>query len=102
MSGTTLSQKCKFERGTDILLLDAGVPVVPGYHGANQDPDFLSQQAVEIGRYAFLKKLSDPHMIPQVTPCSLRLYMVAEARACASSILQMSFTRLFNPPAEKL
>lgn len=30
--------------------LDAGVPVVPGYHGTNQDPDFLLERAKEIGR----------------------------------------------------
>lgn len=27
------------------LMEKAGVPVVPGYHGANQDPDHLAQQA---------------------------------------------------------
>ena len=33
----------------------AGVPVVPGYHGENQDPDFLSQQAEEIGYPVLIK-----------------------------------------------
>ena len=27
----------------------AGVPCVPGYHGTNQDPDFLQQEAEKIG-----------------------------------------------------
>ena len=29
----------------------AGVPCVPGYHGDNQDPDFLYAQAQQIGGY---------------------------------------------------
>ena len=35
-----------------IVSQDAGVPVVPGYHGSNQDPDFLLEQAQKIGQYA--------------------------------------------------
>jgi 3-methylcrotonyl-CoA carboxylase alpha subunit len=31
------------------LMEEAGVPVLPGYHGANQDADFLAQQAQQIG-----------------------------------------------------
>ena len=31
------------------LVQQAGVPVVPGYHGSKQDPDFLRQKAYEIG-----------------------------------------------------
>jgi hypothetical protein len=27
----------------------AGVPCVPGYHGKNQDPDYLYEQAKNIG-----------------------------------------------------
>ena len=30
---------------------DAGVPVVPGYHGLNQNPDFLLEQAQQIGEH---------------------------------------------------
>jgi len=29
----------------------AGVPCVPGYHGNNQGPDFLLQEAEEIGSF---------------------------------------------------
>lgn len=32
-----------------ILVQDAGVPCVPGYHGTNQDPDFLFEEAQKIG-----------------------------------------------------
>ena len=32
-----------------VLPLDAGVPVVPGYHGSNQDADFLAEEANKIG-----------------------------------------------------
>jgi len=30
-------------------MTNAGVPVVPGYHGENQDPQFLKQEAEKIG-----------------------------------------------------
>ncbi len=36
-------------------MADAGVPVVPGYHGAEQDPDFLQKEANKIG-YPLLVK----------------------------------------------
>jgi 3-methylcrotonyl-CoA carboxylase alpha subunit len=35
-------------RSKDIML-QAGVPCIPGYHGANQDPAFLLEQAKQIG-----------------------------------------------------
>ncbi len=31
------------------LMQAAGVPILPGYHGDNQDPGFLAEQAVDIG-----------------------------------------------------
>ncbi len=31
------------------LMEDAGIPVVPGYHGSGQDPAFLAERAAEIG-----------------------------------------------------
>lgn len=31
------------------IMAQAGVPVVPGYHGENQDPEFLFQEAQKIG-----------------------------------------------------
>ncbi len=37
------------------LMDDAGVPVVPGYHGENQDPAFLATQAEEIGYPVLIK-----------------------------------------------
>lgn len=37
------------------LMTKAGVPVVPGYQGANQDPDFLAQQAADIGYPVLIK-----------------------------------------------
>jgi 3-methylcrotonyl-CoA carboxylase alpha subunit len=33
----------------------ANVPVVPGYHGENQDPKFLKQQADKIGYPVLIK-----------------------------------------------
>ncbi|MCG2585173.1 acetyl/propionyl/methylcrotonyl-CoA carboxylase subunit alpha [Massilia sp. TS11] len=37
------------------LMEEAGVPLVPGYHGDNQDPAFLQQQADAIGYPVLLK-----------------------------------------------
>ena len=37
------------------LMERAGVPVVPGYHGANQDPAFLAAQAAVIGYPVLIK-----------------------------------------------
>ena len=34
---------------------DAGVPVVPGYHGSRQDPSFLAERAAEIGFPVLIK-----------------------------------------------
>ncbi|KAL8671890.1 MAG: hypothetical protein Q9168_003627 [Polycauliona sp. 1 TL-2023] len=36
-------------------MTDAGVPCIPGYHGANQDPAFLKQEAEKIGFPVLLK-----------------------------------------------
>ena len=32
-----------------LTLVDAGVPCIPGYHGANQDPQHLLSEAQKIG-----------------------------------------------------
>ncbi|GGL73125.1 acetyl/propionyl/methylcrotonyl-CoA carboxylase subunit alpha [Wenxinia marina] len=37
------------------LMEEAGVPVVPGYHGADQDPGLLSQEAERIGYPVLIK-----------------------------------------------
>jgi len=37
------------------LMVEAGVPVVPGYHGDDQDPDFLKTQADQIGYPVLIK-----------------------------------------------
>lgn len=38
-----------------VLMIEAGVPVVPGYHGANQDPDVLAREADKIGYPILIK-----------------------------------------------
>ncbi|MAY87019.1 MAG: 3-methylcrotonyl-CoA carboxylase [Pseudooceanicola sp.] len=40
------------------LMEEAGVPVVPGYHGANQDDAFLAQQADGIGYPVLIKAVA--------------------------------------------
>jgi 3-methylcrotonyl-CoA carboxylase alpha subunit len=40
------------------LAAQAGVPVVPGYHGAKQDPEFLRQKAYEIGYPVLIKAVA--------------------------------------------
>lgn len=37
------------------LMEEAGVPLVPGYHGTNQDPDFLKSQADTMGYPVLIK-----------------------------------------------
>lgn len=39
------------------IMEDAGVPVVPGYHGENQDPKFLMEQAEKIGYPVLIKAI---------------------------------------------
>ncbi|MBV9524082.1 MAG: biotin/lipoyl-binding protein, partial [Alphaproteobacteria bacterium] len=40
------------------LVEKAGVPVVPGYHGARQEPDFLRQKAYETGYPVLIKAIA--------------------------------------------
>jgi 3-methylcrotonyl-CoA carboxylase alpha subunit len=37
------------------IMLEAGVPCIPGYHGSNQDPAFLAEEAENIGYPVLLK-----------------------------------------------
>ncbi|MFK7853033.1 MAG: biotin carboxylase N-terminal domain-containing protein [Granulosicoccus sp.] len=37
------------------LMDEAGVPIVPGYHGTDQNPEFLAEQAVQIGYPVMIK-----------------------------------------------
>lgn len=37
------------------IMIDAGVPCIPGYHGSNQDPQHLAQEAERIGYPVLLK-----------------------------------------------
>jgi len=40
------------------LMEEANVPVVPGYHGKNQDPDYLQEQATKVGFPLLIKAVS--------------------------------------------
>jgi 3-methylcrotonyl-CoA carboxylase alpha subunit len=40
------------------LASQAGVPIVPGYHGSRQEPDFLRQKAYEIGYPVLIKAVA--------------------------------------------
>ncbi|MFN3854363.1 MAG: acetyl-CoA carboxylase biotin carboxylase subunit [Phreatobacter sp.] len=44
--------------GAKALMQKAGVPVVPGYHGSNQDPRFLKEKAYEIGYPVLIKAVA--------------------------------------------
>src|SRR5215218_2802390 len=44
--------------GAQTLMAKAGVPVVPGYHGERQDPQFLRQKAYEIGYPVLIKAVA--------------------------------------------
>src|SRR5690606_41846409 len=43
------------------IMEKAGVPVVPGYHGAEQDGKFLAGKAKEIGFPLMIKARSEEH-----------------------------------------
>ncbi|UWP87969.1 acetyl/propionyl/methylcrotonyl-CoA carboxylase subunit alpha [Aliiroseovarius crassostreae] len=40
------------------LMVEAGVPVVPGYHGENQDPAFLASEAEKMGYPVLIKAVA--------------------------------------------
>ena len=40
------------------LMVEAGVPVVPGYHGENQDPAFLAEEADKMGYPVLIKAVA--------------------------------------------
>lgn len=40
------------------IMIQANVPVIPGYHGENQDPKFLLQQANKMGYPIMIKAVS--------------------------------------------
>lgn len=40
------------------LMVEAGVPVVPGYHGEKQDPDLLAAEAEKIGYPVLIKAVA--------------------------------------------
>jgi len=40
------------------IMADAGVPIVPGYHGSNQGADFLKRKAYEIGYPVLIKAVA--------------------------------------------
>lgn len=64
-------------------LEDAGVPCVPGYHGDNQDPDFLFKKAQEIGD--FCSQIKIPSWLIylfEVFPSSLKPFTGEEGKAC--------------------
>lgn len=44
--------------GAKALMEKAGVPVVPGYHGDRQEPEFLKQKAYEIGYPVLIKAVA--------------------------------------------
>jgi 3-methylcrotonyl-CoA carboxylase alpha subunit len=47
-----------FKSEAKIIMARAGVPVVPGYNGERQDPDFLKQKAYEIGYPVLVKAVA--------------------------------------------
>ena len=51
-------RKMGLKDAAKVLMQQTGVPVVPGYHGENQDPVFLAQQAGEIGYPVLIKAVA--------------------------------------------
>ncbi|MDX1781202.1 MAG: acetyl/propionyl/methylcrotonyl-CoA carboxylase subunit alpha [Thalassovita sp.] len=51
-------RKMGLKDAAKVLMEEAGVPVVPGYHGANQDPEHLSGAADTIGYPVLIKAVA--------------------------------------------
>lgn len=52
MSGMSICSKIdQHDAHSKYPSTDAGVPVVPGYHGNNQDPEYLLKEAKQIGTF---------------------------------------------------
>ncbi|MEP4038141.1 acetyl/propionyl/methylcrotonyl-CoA carboxylase subunit alpha [Pseudophaeobacter sp.] len=51
-------RKMGLKDAAKVLMEEAGVPVVPGYHGANQDADFLKGEADKIGYPVLIKAVA--------------------------------------------
>ncbi len=51
-------RKMGLKDAAKVLMQEAGVPVVPGYHGANQDGMFLAKQAEAIGYPVLIKAVA--------------------------------------------
>lgn len=75
-----------------VLMTEAGVPVVPGYHGQNQDPAFLEAQAGEIGYPVLIKAVAGGG------GKGMRLVEAASDFASALSSAQNEATTAFGNP----
>ncbi|MCF6430111.1 acetyl/propionyl/methylcrotonyl-CoA carboxylase subunit alpha [Leisingera sp. MMG026] len=51
-------RKMGLKDAAKVLMEEAGVPVVPGYHGANQDAGFLQEEAGKIGYPVLIKAVA--------------------------------------------
>ena len=51
----SISRWLKRQSESKDIMIAAGVPCIPGYHGANQDPDALQAEAAKIGYPVLLK-----------------------------------------------
>ena len=51
-------RKMGLKDAAKVLMEEAGVPVVPGYHGANQDAEFLKGEADKIGYPVLIKAVA--------------------------------------------
>jgi 3-methylcrotonyl-CoA carboxylase alpha subunit len=51
-------RKMGLKDAAKVLMEEAGVPVVPGYHGTNQDADFLKAEADKIGYPVLIKAVA--------------------------------------------
>lgn len=51
-------RKMGLKDAAKVLMTDAGVPVVPGYHGGNQDPAHLEAEAGKIGYPVLIKAVA--------------------------------------------
>ncbi|MFS4582704.1 acetyl/propionyl/methylcrotonyl-CoA carboxylase subunit alpha [Phaeobacter sp. C3_T13_0] len=85
-------RKMGLKDAAKVLMEKAGVPVVPGYHGSNQDADFLTAEADKIGYPVLIKAVAGGG------GKGMRLVEAADAFADALASAQGEATTAFGNP----
>lgn len=81
-------------------MTDAGVPCVPGYHGSNQDPEFLARKAEEIGYPIMIKAVFGGGGKVLISIILTVFELIFQIRACESLQILMNSKKCSTQPNE--